>query len=208
MAITRPAARSLSLPQQALALRHHFPDAVITITGARLTWTGVITPTPLSRHYTVLITYYAGGYPRVVVADPPLRPDEDGLLPHFYRDGSLCLHQEGQWDGSMFIADTILPWTAEWLAHYELWRRVGLWYGDEPAAAGPATAGTGDGRPRNRAERRRAQRDEARRERRERGAARRSGPTMAGAEAVAIRSMAGQNGGAVPCPAPSAPASS
>jgi hypothetical protein len=162
MAITKPAARSLSLPQQAFALRQSFPEAVITITGARLAWTGVITPTPLSRRYTVRITYYAGKYPRVVVADPPLRPDEDGSLPHLYRDGCLCLHQEDQWDGSMSIADTILPWTAEWLAHYELWRRSGLWYGDEPVGAGTATAALGDGQPRNRAERRRAQRDKAR----------------------------------------------
>lgn len=201
MAITRPAACSLSLPQQALALRYYFPDAVITITGSRLAWTGVITPTPLSRNYTVRITYRAGEYPRVVIADPPLRPDEDGLLPHFYRDGSLCLHQEDQWDGSMFIADTILPWTAEWLAHYELWRRSGVWYGDEPAADGPATAVPGDGQRRTRAERRRAQRDEARRMRRERGEARQADPTMAGTEAVVIRPMPGQNGGAVTCPA-------
>jgi hypothetical protein len=140
MAITRAAARSLSLPQQAFALRQCFPDALITITRVRLAWTGIITPTPLSRDYTVRITHHAGLYPRVVVADPPLRPDEDGLLPHFYRDGSLCLHQEDQWDASMFTADTILPWAAEWLAHYELWRRSGLWYGDEPAAVGPAMA--------------------------------------------------------------------
>jgi hypothetical protein len=204
MAIVRPAVRNLSLPQQALALRHHFPDAVITITGVRLVWRGVITPTPLSRDYTVRIIYRAGEYPRVVVADPPLQPNEDGLLPHFYRDGSLCLYQEDQWDGSMFIADTILPWTAEWLAHYELWRRSGLWYGDEPAAAEPATAAPGDGQPRNRAERRRAQRQEARRTRCKRSAAGRPDPTMASAEAVVIRPMTGQNGGAVTCPAPPA----
>ena len=133
MAITRPA-RSLSLAQQALALRRLFPHAAITISGARLTWEAVITPTPISRDYTVRITYSRGSYPRVVVIDPPLQPDKDGRLPHFYREGSICLHEAGQWDGSMFIADTIIPWASEWLAHYELWKRAGRWHGDEPAA--------------------------------------------------------------------------
>lgn len=204
MAITQPA-RSLSLPQQALALRHLFPSAAATINRGRLTWKGIITPTPVSRDYTVRITYRLGEYPRVVVADPRLQPDENGLLPHFYREGSICLHEAGQWDGSMFIAHTIIPWTSEWLAHYELWRRAGRWYGDEPSAPEAATAAPGDGRPGNRAERRRARHHNTRRVRYERGPARQSGRTMAGAEPVRWQ-ITGQNGGAMPDLVPSAPA--
>jgi len=29
----------------------------------------------------------------------------------------------------MAIADTIVPWTADWLAHYEIWLVTGDWYG-------------------------------------------------------------------------------
>jgi hypothetical protein len=29
----------------------------------------------------------------------------------------------------MSIADTIVPWTAEWLVHYEIWLMTGEWYG-------------------------------------------------------------------------------
>jgi hypothetical protein len=38
------------------------------------------------------------------------------------------------------IADTIVPWTAEWLVHYEIWLMTGEWYGggDWP----PRRAGT------------------------------------------------------------------
>lgn len=202
MAITRRAP-SLSLAQQAHALRHVFPHAAVSMRGGTLTWVGVITPTPLSCDYTVRITYRMGGSPRVVVIDPTLQPDENGLLPHFYREGSICLYDAGQWDGSMFIADTILPWTSEWLAHYELWKRSGRWYGDDPADLEAATATPGVDRPRNRAERRRARRDEARRER---NTTPQSGRNMAGAEAIAPRLMTGQNGGAVP--QPSVPSSS
>jgi len=28
----------------------------------------------------------------------------------------------------MYIADTIVPWTVEWLAAYEGWRATGTWY--------------------------------------------------------------------------------
>ena len=40
----------------------------------------------------------------------------------------------------MSIADTIVPWTAEWLVHYEIWLVTGEWYGggDWP----PRRAGT------------------------------------------------------------------
>ena len=130
-----------SLAQQAFALRWIFPAGVIDINPTRLVWTGILTPTPLSRDYTVRITHGNGGFPRVVIVDPPLVPDENGLLPHFYREGSLCLHEAHEWDGAMLIVDSIIPWTTEWLAHYELWKWSGQWYGDgEPAEAVRATA--------------------------------------------------------------------
>ena len=32
-------------------------------------------------------------------------------------------------DASQFIADTIIPWTSEWLLHYEIWVATGIWHG-------------------------------------------------------------------------------
>ena len=29
----------------------------------------------------------------------------------------------------MLIADTIVPWTCEWLVHYEIWFATGEWHG-------------------------------------------------------------------------------
>jgi len=147
--------RERTLAQQALALRSVFPQVTPTIRGNTLTWKGVITPTPMARDYTIRITYRLGQYPAVIVIDPPLQPDQDGVLPHFYREGSICLHEASQWDGSMFIADTILPWTAEWLAHYELWKRAGRWHGDEPSASQEARASPVPHPAGNRAQRRR-----------------------------------------------------
>ena len=30
----------------------------------------------------------------------------------------------------MLIVDTIVPWAAEWLLHYEIWLATGEWFGD------------------------------------------------------------------------------
>jgi hypothetical protein len=115
-------------------LRCIFPEAATDLRPTSLIWTGIVIPTPLSRNYTVRITYKLGENPRVVIVASPPVADESGLLPHLYRDGSLCLHEVNEWDGSMLIVNTIVPWTAEWLAHYELWKRSGRWYGDgDPA---------------------------------------------------------------------------
>ena len=126
---------SLSLAHQAFALRRIFPEGTTSIRRISLAWTGILTPTPLSRDYTVRVTYSLRTYPRVVIIDPPLVPDENGLLPHFYREGSLCLHEAHEWDRSMLIVDTTIPWATEWLAHYELWKWSGQWYGERDSAA-------------------------------------------------------------------------
>lgn len=128
------AGRSLSPALQALRLRHIFPQASCRISTTGLVWSGSVTPTPLARQYLVRITYTNGMHPKVIVVDPLLEPDARGHLPHVFRDGSLCLYEGHQWHTSLFIADSVLPWISESLAHYELWKRDGHWYGDgDPA---------------------------------------------------------------------------
>jgi hypothetical protein len=70
--------------------------------------------------------------PSVFVVAPALRPNEHGLLPHVYDDGSLCLSQAGDWRPDMLFIDTFLPWSCEWLIQYELWIATSVWYGDGP----------------------------------------------------------------------------
>ena len=57
------------------------------------------------------------------------RPGEP--LPHVYSNRTLCLHKAGEWTPGMFIADSTLAWTAEWLFNFEEWRTTGDWYGGE-----------------------------------------------------------------------------
>jgi hypothetical protein len=128
-------ARRLTIAQQALGLRSVFPDSRPVIRRGRLCWTGRLQPCELSRIYTVKITYTVGRYPVTRILDPPLSATETGFLPHTYNDHSLCLHDAGQWADHMLIVDTIVPWTAEWLLHYEVWLATGQWLGDPDPSA-------------------------------------------------------------------------
>jgi hypothetical protein len=98
-----------------------------------LRWSAEFTPTQLSCTYTVQFTYKVGDpIVWVQVVDPVLNPGAGKELPHVYEDLTqcwLCLHLEGQWDPTMPIASTVVPWSAEWLYHYELWLATGEWTG-------------------------------------------------------------------------------
>jgi hypothetical protein len=124
------------MAQQALGLRSVFPDAQVTLKPNHLRWTGTLQPSDLSRAYSVRIDYRRGQYPTVYVLAPELETAESGFLPHTYNDGTLCLHDAGQWSVTMLIVDTIVPWAAEWLLHYEMWLATGEWLGDgDPTTA-------------------------------------------------------------------------
>lgn len=85
---------------------------------------------------------YAIGHraPGVTVADPALRAEDVESLPHVYAEDRLCLCYPWQWDDGKLIARTIVPWAAEWLLHFEIWKATGTWHGGghEPAVAGAA----------------------------------------------------------------------
>ena len=139
-----------SLALQAQALRGRFPGSDISLRRTVLTWTVTLQPTALSREYTVQISYRPSSIPRVKVQSQlPTRPGEP--LPHVYREGVLCLHKVGEWSPDMLIADTIVPWTCEWLIHYEIWLAIGEWYGGgEELSGGVRTDESADGESRHR----------------------------------------------------------
>ena len=94
-----------------------------------LRWEGCLRPTVVSPPYTVSLAYRKNTPPKVYVLEPILDPGLRDALPHVYDGDRLCLYTPGEWDGSMSLAKTILPWTCEWLLHYEVWRATDLWEG-------------------------------------------------------------------------------
>ena len=125
-----PTAR-VSVALQAHRLRQVFPGGTAVVRRSRLAWTGKLRPTSLSDEYSIYLTYKLSDKPVVMVPDRiphwcgPNRP------PHLHADGSLCLYYPParEWRRDMLLGDTILPWTAEWLLHYEIWLVTGNWMG-------------------------------------------------------------------------------
>lgn len=100
----------------------------LSLQRSLLRWEGELQPTPLSARYTVRIEATPTRRPQVRIVSPEfVEPARE--LPHVYRDGSLCLCFPWQWDRTMPIARTIVPWASEWLLYYELWKGTGEWHG-------------------------------------------------------------------------------
>jgi hypothetical protein len=128
--VTRPPRRrALNPAKQALALSREFPGSRLELRRGTLVWTGELQPTEISRSYRVRITLGNDRIPRVRVISPVLETRPGESLPHVYRDDTLCLYTAGEWDSSMLLAWTIVPWTTEWLINYEIWLAAGEWYG-------------------------------------------------------------------------------
>ncbi len=123
----------LSIGQQVARMRLHFPAFTYRLETHQKkhipTWRGTLQPTDVSPNYQVQIQYRYLKMPRVWVLSPMLPSD----APHRYSDGSLCLYYpgDGSWTPALPIAQTFVPWTALWLAYYEIWLRTGRWYGLE-----------------------------------------------------------------------------
>jgi hypothetical protein len=122
--------RRLSLVQQAYLIREATPSASCRFRGDRLVCTVALQPTELSSVYSIQVRYEYGFRPATRVRDPVLhsRLGEPGL-PHVYTGDELCLNLPGEWDSSMSIGHTIIPWTSEWLLYYEIWLSSGEWTG-------------------------------------------------------------------------------
>jgi hypothetical protein len=106
-------------------------------------WIGIVQPQ--FSPYTLDVQYSLGSFPKVRVVSPSLTclPDNpEGQLPHVYppaEDPTLCLFDPelDQWNWSMPVADTAVPWACDWLACYELWVISGVWRGGGRHAGDP-----------------------------------------------------------------------
>jgi len=126
--------KSLSLAYQAARLRSLYPDAICQITRNHLHWKGTLNPTPISDNYLVKLSYTLGESPKTNVVSPKLFIPKGKRLPHVYNQQNqrLCLYYpcgESKWSPSTYLAETIVPWTSEWLFFYELWLSTGEWLG-------------------------------------------------------------------------------
>jgi hypothetical protein len=92
-----------------------------------------IMPTPISEKYRVKLYYKRGDSPKIYVLDALKLAPGKTELPHVYstEEQRLCLYypKYREWTPEKYFVQTIIPWTSEWLYHYEIWVVTGEWHG-------------------------------------------------------------------------------
>jgi hypothetical protein len=133
-----PPRKAITIGQQVAKMQRDFPSFDYGRRKNLPTWYGTLQPTQDAPTYTVKIVYRFAGWhskpPRVWVMSPGIHSE----APHRYSDESLCLYfpPERNWMPCEFISETIVPWTALWLAFYEIWLDTNRWYGPEAPHTG------------------------------------------------------------------------
>lgn len=145
-----------TIADQVRAVTRAWPEfEVVEQHHDRVVWFGWLAG--IERRYRVMIEYGQPTgpddqpmwrrFPVVRVMSPELEPNfraqEEAPLPHVYFDphdltlSPLCLFdpRAGEWSHDDLIAETTIPWAADWLACYEGWRATGRWYGGGRHAA-------------------------------------------------------------------------
>jgi hypothetical protein len=128
----RPKPKAILLGAQLQQLQRLFPNSSGKFRRDLLCWRASIQPTPISASYLIDLTFRIKCPPKVHVVDAAWRQPGAERPPHTFSDGSLCLYYSiSEFNSSMLLVKTIIPWTAEWLLHYELWLASGKrdWFG-------------------------------------------------------------------------------
>lgn len=127
----------LDLGCQLLHLRAlSMPGTVASLRGGLLTFDYTAQPTALSRKYELCLSYRRGDAPQVHVLSPSISElaAGHGRVPHLYEHKhpvKLCLYlpRTREWGPEMSLAQTMVPWSIDWLFYFEVWLATGKWSG-------------------------------------------------------------------------------
>lgn len=127
--------KKLSFPVQGFLLQKKYPQSKVVVNRNDLIWYGEVRPTPISRLYKIKIICKKAHKPKVVLYGNEIDGIERDDFPHIYRKYKkkqmveLCLNMPIEFNYSLRITDTIIPWAQEWLFYYEIWLATGKWCG-------------------------------------------------------------------------------
>ncbi len=127
--------RAISLPCQKINLYKSFPDSKCYIVRNKLVWKAKVSPSPLSRIYNAELYYTIHDRPKMYIVGNELQKLDDVNFPHKYKIDKenkrvlLCLYRYNEFSNCKLLSNTIIPWTIEWLYHYEIWLTTGNWLG-------------------------------------------------------------------------------
>lgn len=123
-----PKSKTLNPVEQALHVCSKFDDFKFDIVGpAKVKLTGTLQPSSLHQIYSVEIVYTLGRSPRCRILSPAI----DENAPHTFDDNSLCTFYPDSvnWNKSMRLSETVVPWICDWIFQYEIWKVTKKWNG-------------------------------------------------------------------------------
>lgn len=127
--------KKISLKSQIKRIAETFPNAEFkNKDGNSFQVLIKLQPTPLSKFYEIKIDYSIIKGIEIYVINEKLQiAERRNSLPHVYstEKQKLCLftYANNDWNDTMSISSTIIPWTSEWLYFYEIWLINGDWLG-------------------------------------------------------------------------------
>lgn len=127
--------KKLSVFEQFVSMKRLFPGDELKLGHNNFTWVGYLKSSPLGNSYKVKIVLEKDKNPDVFIVDPVKLALAEGKtkLEHVYdhQKQKLCLYyfDDRGWNSTKLISNTIIPWTIEWLYHYEIWLVTGDWLG-------------------------------------------------------------------------------
>lgn len=140
----------MTMTEQIARMRRHFPQFEVVLNGGwQVEWQGSLRPFAqtyqvrivrvVSHRLDELLVVGTNGA-HVYLTNPELvlaHPETGERTPHLYWDAGapeksrLCVFDPvgSEWNSTMALADTIVPWTIDWLGSYEGWLATGEWTG-------------------------------------------------------------------------------
>ena len=129
--------QTITVIQQRLRLQQTYPNLIedIRTHNNELTCIIRLQPTSQSIEYKVRVWFKPGYWPSASLIEPKTIVKINGKKPHHLynrdEDGKerLCVfYPKGyEWNDSMFLADSYIPWIITWLSAYEIWQITGCW---------------------------------------------------------------------------------
>ena len=134
-----PKNKPITIPIQKFNIKKEFKNMIVKeYYGIGLKMILRIQPTECSKFYQVLLEYKSvQKRPQVYVSIDQLEIEDKKSIPHKYgikyinekEYVNLCLYYRNEWDSTMKITETIMPWICEWLYYFEIWCITGKWCG-------------------------------------------------------------------------------
>ena len=116
---------AMRLLTEGQAMRRHFPGfKLMQLRGGLLAWRGRLRLSGGASY--VVSAELPSRYPYEAPVLRVLTPSLVGGCPHRYADGSLCVHLNTWSPHTGTVVQTIAN-AADWLLHYQGWRRTGVW---------------------------------------------------------------------------------